>query len=209
MPIFNSFSRQGEWKWYHGAALYIGANATTFALERLAKRSQAHVPDHEPDKAYYRQQKRAVFAPPSWAFGPAWTFNAISLIWGGLRVLNMPKRTTGRKPFLALQTAFWLLYIAFTPLFFGLRSPILGAISTYLTLGVTAASEVVAVKQLKDKPTAFSQLSTLVWLVVASATALTTALWNRDPFLRQPARVEPDKAWLKTDSESRSKTAVS
>lgn len=202
------FSRQREWKWYHGAALYVGANAATFALERLAKRSQAHVPEQEPDKAYYRQQKRAVFAPPSWAFGPAWTLNAISLIWGGLRVLNLPKRTQGRKPFLALQTAFWLLYVAFTPLFFGLRSPILGAIVTHLTLGVTAASEVVAVKQLKDKPTAFSQLSTLVWLVVASATALTTALWNRDPFLKQPASVKPDKAWLKDKPETKAKVSA-
>lgn len=207
MSARNRYSRR-KWQWYHGLALYAGANAATFALERLAKRSQTHVPEQEADKVYYRQQKRPAFAPPSWAFGPAWTLNAISLIWGGLRVLNMPRRTEGRRPFLALQTAFWLLYVAFTPLYFGLRSPILGALVTQLTLGVTAASEAVAVKQLHDKPTAFSQLSTLFWLVVASATAITTALWNRDPFLKQPARFEPDNSWLKANRPTPAKVSA-
>lgn len=186
-----------EWGWGQALALYAGAQAATFGLEYALKRAQDRKPGRYDDKMLYMQLKEPRFAPPSWLFAPAWTCNGISLLYGLVRVHNLPVRTPGRKGFLGLQTAFWLLYVAFTPLFFGLRSPLLGALVTNACLAVTAASETLALRRLKDGPAALSQLSTLLWLLIASATANATALWNRDPLFGTPAPQTPLPAWLK------------
>ncbi|MDQ3257628.1 MAG: tryptophan-rich sensory protein [Acidobacteriota bacterium] len=142
--------------------------------------------------------KQPVFAPPDWSFAPAWTLNNALAIWGLLRVLNMPKQKSGRDAFISLQTAFWITFVAFNPLYFGLRSPVLGAIDTSLGLALTVASDV-AVSRLKGTETALSQSTTLLWLLLAAATATTMAAWNEDEFCNFRPLVEPSpsSAWMK------------
>lgn len=94
----------------------------------------------------------------------------------------MPADREGRAEFLQLQTAFWIMFVLFNPLYFGLRSPILGAVDTNIELALTAASEYVVATKLKDANVALSQSTTLLWLTLAAATATTVAVWNQDEF---------------------------
>lgn len=188
-----------KWRWYHGVIFYAGVQAVSFGLGKLVKsvkqRSEPRLTEqivgNESYDEFYNSLKQPVFAPPDWSFAPAWTLNNALAIWGLLRVLNMPEEKSGREEFIRLQTAFWITFVAFNPLYFGLRSPILGAIDTDIGLALTAASEYVAVSQLKDTETALSQSSTLLWLALAAATATTVAAWNEDEFFNSRPLVEP------------------
>jgi len=192
-------NKNKKWRWYHGILIYAGIQATSFGLGAIVKsinrRSEPKLTEqiagNEDYNEFYNSLKQPVFAPPDWSFAPAWTLNNWLAIWGLLRVLNMPPEKAGRTEFLALQMAFGIVFVGFNPLYFGFRSPILGAIDTDIGLVLTAASEYVAVAKLKDSPTAFSQSTTLLWLVLAAATATTVAAWNEDEFFQTRAVIEP------------------
>lgn len=199
--------KTGKWRWYHGVLLYAGVQAVSFGLAKIVKsfneRSEPKLTEqiagNKDYNEFYNSQKQPVFAPPDWAFAPAWTLNNTLMIWGLLRALNMPKEKKGRDEFLALQAAFWVVFVAFNPLYFGLRSPILGAIDTNIGLILTAASEYVAVSKLKDTEVAVSQSTTLIWLTLAAVTATAIAAWNEDEFFGSRPFVEPSalSGWVK------------
>ncbi len=107
--LSGSLTPTGErrWRWYHGLALYVVAQVLTFGLQGLTgfARSKGKKSLSEAlkfDRDFYKGQKQPKFAPPSWLFGPAWTINNLSVIYGNLRVLNMPKSTQGRDAYLKL-----------------------------------------------------------------------------------------------------------
>ena len=192
-------SRPKKWRWYHGVLFYAGVQVVSYGLGKLVQNIAAQskpqlteqIAGNSLYNAFYNSLTQPVFAPPDWSFAPAWTLNNWLAIWGLLRVLNMPPEKAGRTEFLALQMAFGIVFVGFNPLYFGFRSPILGAIDTDIGLVLTAASEYVAVAKLKDSPTAFSQSTTLLWLVLAAATATTVAAWNEDEFFQTRAVIEP------------------
>lgn len=200
-------SRSNKWRWYHGVAFYAGVQAVSFGLGMLVKNARKRsnprlieqIAGNEEYDEFYNSQKQPIFAPPDWSFAPAWTLNNALAIRGLLRVMNMPRDTRGRNEFLLLQAAFWVTFVGFNPLYFGLRSPILGAVDTNIGLALTAASEYVAVVRMEDSETALSQSTTLVWLVVAAATSTTVAAWNNDEFYNSAPLVEPPRSsrWLK------------
>ncbi len=84
----------GRYRWWHAAALGIAANLISGVLGRPRG-----------DKAYYEGLKQAPFAPPAGAFGPAWTVNNLSVLWGNLRLLNLPANVPHRRALLGLQAA--------------------------------------------------------------------------------------------------------
>lgn len=196
-----------KWCWYQGVLFYAGVQAVSFGLGKLVKsvrqssepKLTEQIVGNESYDEFYNGLKQPVFAPPDWSFAPAWTLNNALAIWGLLQVLNMPRRKPGRDEFLFLQAAFWVTFVGFNPLYFGLRSPILGALDTNVGLALTAASEYVALARLKDTKTALSQSTTLLWLVLAAATATTVAAWNEDEFLNSRPLVEPSpqSSWVK------------
>lgn len=196
-----------KWRWYHGVLFYAGVQAVSYGLGKLVQSAKAQsqpeideqILGNESYNEFYNNLNQPVFAPPDWSFAPAWTLNNALAIYGLLRVLNMPQEKPGRSEFLALQTAFWVVFVGFNPLYFGLRSPILGAVDTNVGLALTAASEYVAASQLKDDKTALSQSTTLIWLILAAATATTVAIWNEDEFFKSRPLVEPSlrSGWLK------------
>lgn len=77
---------------------------------------------------WYANLNKPFFAPPNWLFGPAWTLLyflmgvAFYLIWK--RGLSKKKNKTAGM-FFAAQLA---LNFIWTPIFFGLRAPLLGLI---------------------------------------------------------------------------------
>lgn len=199
----------GKWRWYHGLLFFGVIQAFEFGLGKLAQmvlgRNQpkvgASVVGNAANDQFYNSLKQPTFAPPDWSFAPVWTLNNALCIWGLLRVLNMPQEKPGRTPFLALQALVWFCFTTFNAAYFGMRSPVNGAILTDIGLGGTLASIYVALAQLKDERVALSQSTVLPWLLLAGPTATTIAAWNRDDFYNAGPFVEAAPQWVKTSQE--------
>lgn len=77
---------------------------------------------------WYAYLNKPFFAPPNWIFGPVWTLLyflmgiSIYLIWK--ETSNKKKTTIAKKYFIAQLVANFV----WTPVFFGLRSPLFGLI---------------------------------------------------------------------------------
>lgn len=194
-----------RWRWYHGAAFYAGVQAVSFGLGKLAQRAGGtttptlgeSLTGNDANNEFYNRLVQPVFAPADWVFAPVWTLNNALCIWGLLRALNMPHERPGRNAFVGLQLLVWACFTAFNATYFGLRSPINGAINTNIGLVATLASMYIAAARLKDGRVALSQSTILPWLVLASATATTVAAWNRDEFWDAGPLVEPAPRWRK------------
>lgn len=157
-----------RYNWRHAAAVYLAANTpNAFSFRGLD------------DVRYYERLDRPRVSPPPWAFGPAWTVNNVASLYAGLRVANLPEGTPGRGAFLALEAAGWVLYAAFAPGFFRLRSPVLGAADSVGYLAVTVASVALALRL--DRRAAAALLPRLLWLGLASYIGAAVARRNRDP----------------------------
>src|ERR1051326_9180513 len=143
---------------------------------------------------------RAKITPPSWAFGPAWFVNNVSVLWGIWRVLNRPRATPGRTAYLALQGASWIDFILFNAAYFSLRSPLNALVLTFVMFILTVVSTVVAIFGLKDSRVALSLATLFLWLIVALTAATFQALCNHDdlygvgPFVTPSARLVKKQA---------------
>ncbi|GLV58255.1 hypothetical protein KDH_50880 [Dictyobacter sp. S3.2.2.5] len=191
-----------RWRWYHGLAFYLIIQVLTFATSAMVsvfsgnKGSNARETIFG-DTSYFKNLKQVKITPPSWFFAPAWTINNISVIYGTLRVLNMPQKTPGRKTFLSLQAVTWLEYVAFNAAYFSLRSPINAFVLTAFFLLFTIASGFVAIFRLKDTRVALSLGTLFIWLIVATTAATTQMLWNKDDLYEVGPFAKPDPRWLK------------
>ncbi len=191
----NRSDGKGKWRLIHGVLIYAGIQAATFGLEAIVRRARSNT--QEDTKKYYGQQKQPIFAPPAWAFAPAWTINNALCLYGLLRVLNMPEEKSGRNEFINLQVASWADFVLFSSASFGLRSNYNSAVLTNLYLGLTLASLYIALKKLKDEKTALSLSTLIIWLGLASPLSLTIAAWNGDEFYDSAPIAEPPAGWLK------------
>jgi tryptophan-rich sensory protein len=192
----------GRWRWYHGLAFYLIVQVLTFGLSGLVsvatgQRGKSARETFFGDVSYFKGLKQAKIAPPSWAFGPAWTINNLSTIWGTLRVLNKPEGTPGRGAFLALQGITWVEFVSFNAAYFSLRSPINALVLTATFFILTIISELIAIFQLKDTRVALSLGTLLVWLVIATTAATAQVLWNEDELYGVGPFVEPSVALVK------------
>jgi tryptophan-rich sensory protein len=199
--VLEGDEKQRRWRWYHGVLFYVIVQILTFGLSGLVNLARGRkirsVGELLGDVAYFEELRQAVVAPPAWVFGPAWTINNLSVIWGTLRVLNRPEGSAGRRTYLALQAASWLDYVIFSAAYFGLRSPINALGLTLAMLGLTIASGLVALLRLRDSLVALSLATLFVWLLIASTAAIFQALWNHDAFYDRGPFTEPIAALLK------------
>lgn len=169
-----------RYRWWHAAAVGIAANAASAAPF-----------GYNGDEPFYNDLDTPPGSPPDWAFAPAWAFNNLTALWSNLRVANLPVATPGRRTALALEGVNWGLFASFSALYFGLRSPVLGAVNTVAGLGLTAAS--VAVTAKIDRKAAWALAPRLAWLGLATYVSVATALRNRDDFVGwNPKGVQAD-----------------
>ena len=63
-------------KWYHGFIFLVLINILTLSWVFI-------------DLPYYKSLNKPFFAPPSWAFGPAWITNYILVITGNIWAINL------------------------------------------------------------------------------------------------------------------------
>lgn len=159
--------RPKRYHWWHAAAFGIAANVIG-------------IPFYSNEEAIYKSFNQAAFAPPAWVFGPVWTINNISVLWGNLRLLNLPVETPYRRPLLWLQGASWVIFAAFGPAYFGLNSPILAFTLTASMYVLTIISAVLASKI--DRKILLSLVTLLLWLSLATVVAAYQVIFNADPF---------------------------
>jgi tryptophan-rich sensory protein len=114
-----------------------------------------------------------------------WLLNNAALTWGALRLLNTAPAAPHRRPLLLKQGLFWLDYVSFGPVFFGLRSPILGTAWTWLGFGLTGSS--LRRARRVDPPLARAYWPVTLWTGFAGTVSLYLALRNRDRFFGTPA----------------------
>ena len=174
--ILNSPSPTPRWQWYHAAAVGVAANAVGSLPAGFGG-----------DQSYFDKLNTPPGSPPGWLFPPVWAFNNATTLWSNLRVANLPPATAERRTALTLEGISWGLFASFSGLYFGLRSPILGAAVTVASLGVTAASVVVTSRM--DRKAAWGLAPRLAWLGYASYVSVASALTNRDDFLQWNPRL--------------------
>jgi tryptophan-rich sensory protein len=131
-------------------------------------------------KLYNKELKQAPWAPPSWVFSPAWTFNNFFLI-KALKDIIKNDKLDSRRSLLYLQAAIWTIYFTFGYVYFKKKSPVLAAIWTKTDAGLAIASLILAAK--KDKKLALNYIPLALWTLFAGSVADYQALKNPDEVL--------------------------
>lgn len=197
--------KKKHYSWRHALAFYAGVQIVQLALHGVARRmaGRSRAKTRIGNRGFYEAERLPVFAPPGVAFPVAWGINSISLVVGGLHVLNLPIETKGRREFLRSQAAAWALFALFEPAYFGLRSPINAAIVTFLYSAATGVSLHSAWRQMRDRRATFSLGTTVAWLALANPVGATQALWNRDSFWGIGPLTQPPKGWAEEPSRNK------
>lgn len=126
---------------------------------------------------WYQQLIRPSWSPPSWLFGPVWTFLYILIAVSFFKVfqLTFQKRISF---IIAIPFILNLIFnFAFTPLQFGLRNNLLAAIDILLVLG-TLVWAMIAIYP-HQKWITLAQLPYLLWVSFATVLQLTITYLNR------------------------------
>lgn len=125
---------------------------------------------------WYSQLIKPFWAPPSWLFGPVWTFLyvLIAVSFGKVFLLAFQKRIP---LFVALPFILNLIFnFAFTPLQFGLKNNLLAAIDILLVLG-TLIWAMTAIHP-RARWIAYLQIPYLLWVSFATILQLTVTYLN-------------------------------
>ncbi|WP_165068730.1 TspO/MBR family protein [Marisediminicola senii] len=158
---------RGKYTWIHAAALGIVANIAS-----------AVPAGYNGDETYYERLRTPPGSPPGWLFAPAWAVNNVLTLWSNLRIANTAPSTPGRREALVSEGVSWVLFAAFSGLYFGLRSPVLGAVDTVAGLattihGVRATGRI-------DRAAGWALVPRLIWLAYASYVSVGTAAKSKD-----------------------------
>jgi tryptophan-rich sensory protein len=103
------------------AAVAFGAVAGALIVGQLAT-----FPNLAP---WYAGLAKPVFNPPNWIFGPVWTVLYLLMAFAVWRVLRLPGRTQARRLALTLFFFQLTLNVAWSFMFFGAHSPLLGMLN--------------------------------------------------------------------------------
>lgn len=126
---------------------------------------------------WYSQIIKPSWAPPSWLFGPVWTFLYALIAFSFGKVFYMALRK--QIPLIiALPFALNLIFnFSFTSLQFGLKNNFLSAIDILLVLG-TLIWAIIAIYP-RAKWVAYAQIPYLLWVSFATILQLTITYLNR------------------------------
>lgn len=163
-------NRPPRFRAWHAAAIFVAANAVSVLPAGVLG-----------DKAFYNDFVRPAAAPPDWLFAPMWLVLNVTSLAALARVANAPLMTRAHRTFFALEGTGWVLFAVFNTLYFGLRSPVLGAVDTAAGLLVGLAS--LAVVWRLNRRAALLILPRVLWLLLATYVSAFVALNNADPWL--------------------------
>ena len=126
---------------------------------------------------WYSQLTKPTWAPPSWLFGPVWSFLYILIFisFGKVFLLAFQKKIP---LMIAVPFALNLVFnAAFTPLQFGLKSNLLAAIDILLVLG-TLVWAMIAIYP-HQRWITYIQTPYLLWVSFATVLQLTITYLNK------------------------------
>ncbi|MBC7867818.1 MAG: tryptophan-rich sensory protein [Gloeobacteraceae cyanobacterium ES-bin-316] len=162
-------ARNSQWKmkWWHCIIIYVVANGISLIPAGF-----------NGDEAFYNNFLQPSVAPPGWLFAPVWLINNITSLIALYIIVNLPRATPERGSIIMLEAISWILYAAFALFYFGLKSPILGAIDTIIGLTLTIAAFVRCYRV--SKKAALLVAPRLAWLLLATYVSVWIALYNGD-----------------------------
>jgi tryptophan-rich sensory protein len=160
---------RGGFKWWHATLILAAANAVSALPAGFGG-----------DFAFYNAFRQPAVAPPDWAFAPVWLVLNVTSLLAMSRIANAPDRSASRLVFLWSEGMGWVLFSAFTTLYFLLHSPLLGAVDTVAGLIVGLVSLVCACRL--DRLSAGFIALRVLWLLLATYVSVFVALSNPDPF---------------------------
>jgi translocator protein len=131
------------------------------------------------DEAFYDGFLQPSVAPPAWLFAPMWLVLNVTSLVALHRIANL-QASESRRVFLISEAIGWVLFAAFTTLYFFMRSPVLGAIDTVAGL-IVAIVSVLSARRIDRTASALVSLR-LLWLTLASYVSVYVASVNVDPF---------------------------
>lgn len=163
-------ARLTRFRWWHAVGIFALANAASAAPAGYGG-----------DDAFYNSFRQPSVAPPDWLFAPMWVLLNLTSLYALYRVAHRPAATGVHKTFYISEGVFWITFATFTTLYFGMKSPMLGALNTLVGLAATAVSTRQAAKV---DPIATTCLAPrLAWLALAGFVSVYVALHNRDELI--------------------------
>ncbi len=165
--INSSTTRSTKMKWWHCVIIYLVANGISFIPAGF-----------NGDEAFYNNFNQPGIAPPDWLFAPVWFINNVTSLIALYIIVNFSGDMPARKSVITLEAFSWVLYAIFTLLYFGLKSPILGAIDTAIGLILTAISFFHYYSI--SKRAAWLIAPRFAWLMLATYVSAWVALHNKD-----------------------------
>ena len=168
---FSTRDQPRSFRWYHAAGIFLAANAISIAPAGIGG-----------SDVFYNSFRQPAVAPPDWVFAPTWlVLNVTSLIALYLVANGNPAEGGNRTRFYRSEAVFWVAFATFNTLYFGFKSPALGAANTLLGLAATAVSTWEARRL--DRRALALLAPRLAWLSLAGYVSTHIALHNRDVFL--------------------------
>jgi len=126
---------------------------------------------------WYQNLKKPSFNPPGWVFGPVWTILYIMMGVSAFLILQKDISVNAVKTALVIFLIQLLLNAVWTPLFFGLKSPLLAFIDIVL-LWFGILFTIVKFYGI-SKPAALLLIPYLLWVTFASVLNFAILLLNR------------------------------
>lgn len=127
--------------------------------------------------AWYAGLKKPSFAPPNWLFGPAWITLYLLMAVAACLVWQKGLKHPGVRAALAAFAVQLLLNALWSPAFFGLRSPLAGAVVIVL-LWLAIVMTLLLFWKL-SRPAALLLLPYLLWVSYASALNISIYFLNQ------------------------------
>jgi tryptophan-rich sensory protein len=127
--------------------------------------------------SWYAALKKPGFTPPNWLFGPAWITLYLLMAVAAYLVWQKGLRQPGVSAALAAFVLQLLLNAAWSPVFFGLRSALAGAVIIVLLWLAILLSMALFFKV--SRPAAWLLLPYLLWVTYASALNISIYFLNR------------------------------
>jgi tryptophan-rich sensory protein len=126
-----------------------------------------------PKLGWYGGLAKPAFNPPNWVFGPVWTTLYALMAFAAWRIMRLPN--SGQRS-LALLLFFGQLVLnaAWSWMFFGFNSPLLGLINIIPQLALIVLATIVFYRL--DRMAGWLLIPLAVW--VAFATILNAAVWR-------------------------------
>ena len=123
---------------------------------------------------WYAGLSKPAFNPPNWVFAPVWTTLYVLMAFALWRILRRPSGTPVRAAALSAFALMLALNAAWSWMFFGARSPLLGLVNIVPQLAVILAAIRLVFRL--DRLAAWCLVPLAAW--VAFAAVLNAAIWR-------------------------------